>query len=171
MDYFTLFDLPQSWELDKAALNTRFQKLQRQFHPDRFATAAEAERLQAVQQAANINQAYQTLRSPLTRAEYLLSLHGIDINNEQLTMHDNAFLTEQLEWREELETLEQTRDEGGLARFMCRLEPILAEYQKQLGNELAGYQWALAADTARKLRFLAKLRCQAEELEERLLDF
>ncbi|XPE39888.1 Fe-S protein assembly co-chaperone HscB [Shigella flexneri] len=33
--------------------------------------------------SATINQAWQTLRHPLMRAEYLLSLHGFDIRSEQ----------------------------------------------------------------------------------------
>ncbi|MDU3075476.1 MAG: co-chaperone HscB, partial [Mixta calida] len=110
MDYFTLFGLPQSFEIDAAQLTARFQELQRQFHPDRFASQPERERLQALQQAATINQGYQALRQPLPRAEYLLSLHGFDINNEQHTMRDTAFLMEQLALREELDAIENAPD-------------------------------------------------------------
>lgn len=91
MDYFTLFGLPAQYLLDVQALATRFQDLQRQFHPDRFASRPQAEQLAAVQQSATINQAWQTLRNPLSRAEYLLSLHGFDLASEQHTVRDTAF--------------------------------------------------------------------------------
>lgn len=72
MDYFTLFGLPASYTLSLEQLAVRYQDLQRQYHPDKFASAPAAEQLAAVQHSATINQAWQTLRHPLTRAEYLL---------------------------------------------------------------------------------------------------
>lgn len=172
MDYFTLFGLSPSFEIDTAQLTARFQELQRQFHPDRFAAQPERERLQALQQAATINQGYQALRQPLPRAEYLLSLHGFDINNEQHTMRDTAFLMEQLELREELDAIEQAPDAAEkLTLFMQRLAPMIQQRSQQMQQELAAAQWDMAADTVRKLRFLAKLRSQTEQLEEKLLDF
>ena len=152
MDYFTLFGLPARYQLDTQALSLRFQDLQRQYHPDKFASGSQAEQLAAVQQSATINQAWQTLRHPLMRAEYLLSLHGFDLASEQHTVRDTAFLMEQLELREELDEMFDTRHQ------------LMVE---QLDNET----WDAAADTVRKLRFLDKLRSSAEQLEEKLLDF
>ena len=97
MDYFTLFGLPAQYPIDLQALTIRFQDLQRQYHPDKFASGTQAEQLAAVSHSATINQAWQTLRHPLTRAEYLLSLHGFDLASEQHTVRDTAFLMEQLE--------------------------------------------------------------------------
>ncbi len=37
MDYFTLFGLPARYQIDTRALSLRFQDLQRQYHPDKFA--------------------------------------------------------------------------------------------------------------------------------------
>ena len=113
------FGLPQSFEIDAAQLTARFQELQRQFHPDRFASQPERERLQALQQAATINQGYRALRQPLPRAEYLLSLHGFDINNEQHTMRDTAFLMEQLALREELDAIENAPDAEAKLQALC----------------------------------------------------
>ncbi len=57
----------------------RYQELQR--HPDKFASGQRAaEQLAAVQQSATINQAWQTLRHPLTRAEYLLFHFTVSIS-------------------------------------------------------------------------------------------
>ncbi len=56
MDYFTLFGLPARYQLDTRALSLRFQDLQRQYHPDKFASGSQAEQLAAVQQSATINQ-------------------------------------------------------------------------------------------------------------------
>lgn len=172
MDYFTLFGLPLHYSVDGGLLTSRFQELQRQFHPDRFASQPERERLLALQQAATINDGYQTLKHPLKRAEYMLSLHGFDLGNEQHTLRDAAFLMEQLELREELDTLAGQPDaESALAAFAGRLATMSQRRTEQMVQELGAQQWSAAADTVRKLRFLDRLQQQVEQLEERLLGF
>ena len=171
MDYFTLFGLPVRYTVDGSLLASRFQDLQRQFHPDRFANQPERERLMALQQAATINEAYQSLKHPLKRAEYMLSLHGFDLGNEQHTMRDTAFLMEQLELREELDEIEQAKDEARLESFITRVKGMFDTRHQQMVEQLNNETWDAAADTVRKLRFLDKLRSSAEQLEEKLLDF
>lgn len=171
MDYFTLFGLPASYTLSLEQLAVRYQDLQRQYHPDKFASAPAAEQLAAVQHSATINQAWQTLRHPLTRAEYLLSLHGFDLASEQHTVRDTAFLMEQLELREELDEIEQAKDADRLEALLKRIKAMYSQRQQQMVAELDSQMWDAAADTVRKLRFLDKLQSSAELLEEKLLDF
>ena len=171
MDYFTLFGLPVRYAIDMTSLSTRYQDLQRQFHPDKFARHPQADQLAALQQSATINQAWQTLRHPLDRAEYLLSLHGFDLANEQHTVRDTAFLMEQLELREELDEIEQAGDENRLAAFTSRIQTLYRSRHQQMVDELDSEAWEKAADTVRKLRFLDKLQHQTEQLEEKLLGF
>lgn len=171
MDYFTLFGLPAQYPIDIQSLTVRFQDLQRQFHPDKFASGSSAEQLAAVSQSATINQAWQTLRNPLARAEYLLSLHGFDLASEQHTVRDTAFLMEQLELREELDEIEQAKDEVRLESFIKRVKAMFDTRHQQMVEQLNNQTWDVAADTVRKLRFLDKLRSSAEQLEEKLLDF
>lgn len=171
MDYFTLFNLPIHFNVETSSLSSRYQELQRQYHPDRYATASDSEKLQSIQQTAMINDAYQTLKDPLRRAEYLLSLHGIDVRNEQQTMRDTAFLMEQLELREELDGIERKPDaESALSTFAQRVKNMVRQRNEQLIQELDNQNWQAAADTVRKLRFLDKLQQQIEQLEEKLFD-
>lgn len=171
MDYFTLFGLPASYTLSLDPLAARYQDLQRQYHPDKFANGSAAEQLAAVQQSATINQAWQTLRHPLTRAEYLLSLHGFDLASEQHTVRDTAFLMEQLELREELDEIGKAQDEARLESFIKRVKALFDTRHQLMVEQLNNEAWDAAADTVRKLRFLDKLRSSAEQLEEKLLDF
>ena len=129
MDYFTLFGLPASYTLSLEQLAVRYQDLQRQYHPDKFASAPAAEQLAAVQYSATINQAWQTLRHPLTRAEYLLSLHDFDLASEQHTVRDTAFLMEQLELREEL-------DEMAMIQMTSSQSTAAAVALEELGYEV-----------------------------------
>lgn len=171
MDYFTLFGLAFSYSIDLEQLTDRYQELQRQYHPDRFASQPESDKLGALQQAATINAAYQALKHPLKRAEYMLTLYDIDINNEQYTMHDTAFLMEQLALREELACIEASdQAEEALALFSSGLAKTIKSYLQEMEKQLNEEQWIKAADTVRKLRFLDKLQQQVEQLEERLFN-
>lgn len=171
MDYFTLFGLTPGYVVDIQQLATRYQELQRQFHPDKYASRPQAEQLLAVNQSATINQAWQTLRHPLLRAEYLLLLNGFDLASEQHTVRDTAFLMEQLELREELDSIEQSADITALEAFASKVTTMIQSRSTRMAQELDGLQWEQAADTVRKLRFLDKLQQYIEQLEEKMSDF
>jgi molecular chaperone HscB len=167
MNYFELFGLPEQFVLDRQALADTYRQLQMQFHPDKFASRPERERLQAVQRAAQINDAFSTLKQPLTRAEYLLSLHGVDIRAEQQTLKDPQFLMQQMEWREQLEEISTAADIfGAITAFDRELQQEYQVLIDLLEAQLAGQAWIQAADTVRKLKFMAKLQSELERLEE-----
>lgn len=171
MNHFELFELPVQFSLDSAELSTRFRQLQRQFHPDNFAADSDAEQLAAVQKAAQINDGYQTLKSPTRRAEYLLVLEGVDLQSEQETLKDLDFLMQQMAWREELETIsEQADPEMDLAEFDDKVRLEQKAILSRLSAQLESKDWALAADTVRKLKFIDKLREEISRLEETLFD-
>ena len=66
--YFQLFNLPEQYPLDTAALEQRYRALAAQFHPDKHTTANPFEQKQALMMSATLNQAYATLKSPIDRA-------------------------------------------------------------------------------------------------------
>ncbi|QIL86005.1 co-chaperone HscB [Vibrio sp. HDW18] len=170
MNYFELFGLPIQFELDGSLLSSQFRMLQKRFHPDNFANASERDRLLSVQQAAQINDAYQTLKDPLQRAEYLLSLQGIAMNAEQQTLQDPLFLMEQMELREELESLASLADpEAALLGFERKVSTMQRAYLTQLQDLLSHAEWPAAADQVRKLKFIAKLKHEVERVEDQLL--
>jgi molecular chaperone HscB len=76
-EYFRFFDLPDQLNIDLADLEKRYYALSRQWHPDRFARKSEAERNEAEQKGALLNDAYRTLKDPVRRAEYVLSQNGL----------------------------------------------------------------------------------------------
>ena len=84
-------------------LDARWKDLQREAHPDRFATADAQAQRQAMQWSVRINEAYQRLKDPLKRAAYLCELNGAPIQAENNTAMPAAFLMQQMQWREDLE--------------------------------------------------------------------
>lgn len=77
-DYFQFFGLERKLALDPGDLESRFHKLSRQLHPDRYARATPAERERALEASAVLNDAYRTLRDPVARAEYVLKQRGAE---------------------------------------------------------------------------------------------
>ncbi|CAH7484569.1 (Fe-S) cluster biosynthesis co-chaperone HscB [Vibrio chagasii] len=170
MNHFELFGLPLQFQLDGSLLSSQFRDLQRQFHPDKFATASERDRLLAVQKAAQINDAYQVLKNPISRAEYLLVQHGEDIRGEQQTMQDPMFLMEQMELREELEDIADSSDpEDALFAFEGKVSKMYKQQLSAIQQELDSRAWLEAADRVRKLKFIAKLKNEIELVEDRLI--
>jgi len=170
MNYFELVGLPTQFQLDGSLLSSQFRELQKRFHPDNFATASERDRLMSVQKTAEINDANQILKSPISRAEYLLSLNGVELRGEQQTLQDPMFLMEQMELREELEAITDSSDaESALFDFDSKVEKMNKQHLIQVEQELNSEQWNSAADTVRKLKFIAKLKNEIERVEDKLL--
>ncbi|WP_063652228.1 co-chaperone HscB [Aliivibrio fischeri] len=170
MNHFELFGLPNQFELDGGLLSLQFRELQKRFHPDNFATSSERDRLLSIQKAAQINDAYQTLKNPVLRAEYILSEQGHDIRGEQTTMQDPMFLMQQMELREELESLPSSSDpESALFDFAENVTAMRKSQLVQLQELLKNEAWIEAAQSVRKLKFIEKLNQEVEQLEEKLL--
>src|SRR5262245_21987285 len=106
MDYFEVFGLPRILGIDLGTLEKTFHQLSRQYHPDYFSTASTSEKTQAVRMTALLNDAYRTLRHPVRRVEYLLSLYGFKSDGSKVPQ---ALLMEVLEINEQLEEVKAGR--------------------------------------------------------------
>lgn len=168
-DHFELLGLPVRFAVDTTALETRYHELQREVHPDRFASASQAEQRVSMQLATRVNEAYQTLKSPLARAAYLLRLHGVDPEFETNTAMPAEFLGEQLELREALEEAVAANDVERLGALSANLkkerDSLLAKVETQLDAQGA---WREAAVTLRQLMFLEKFGEEIGASEERM---
>ncbi len=174
MNYFQLFDIENSFDVDLQNLSSRYQALQKAVHPDKFAHASEQEQRIAVQKSAQINDAYQTLKNPLKRAEYILTLRGVDMPNEQNTFSDTGFLMRQMELREMLAEVKFADDVD--AAFEEAQQVLATENQtlfllmKKQISENNSAENALACDNLRKLKFYEKLHIEIDRLEDSLFD-
>ena len=81
-NFFTLFALPRHLHVDLTALETAFYAQSRKLHPDRFAARPEAEQEAALAAASDLNDAYRTLRDPVARTQYLLTLEGVELEEQ-----------------------------------------------------------------------------------------
>lgn len=168
-NYFELFGMPVGFVLDVDELARRYRELQKIVHPDRFAAAGEQSQRLSLQQATLVNEAFATLKDPLKRAQYLLASKGVEIDPQQHTLNDPAFLMEQMELREALAEVRTQPDPHAELDALLRqiggmIKAQLAQLAVQLEEATPG-QLAAAAQTVQKMQFLNKLHAEAEAIE------
>ena len=165
--YFSIFSLPQHMVIDTAALEKSFYALSRRLHPDRFAARPAAEQEAALAESSRLNDAYRTLRDPIARTEYLLTLEGIELEEQSRAATDAAkaagtakkqvvpedLLEEAFELNMQLEEMRAAKKMGeddpqlrqDLLTAKATFESKLAEADADLA-QLHG-QWDTAVDT------------------------
>jgi molecular chaperone HscB len=172
-NYFTQFGLPRHLHIDAAALEKAFYAQSRKLHPDRFASRPQAEQQAALAASSRLNDAYRTLKDPIARTEYLLSLEGIQLEEQSRAATDAAraagtekkqvappdLLEEAFELNMQLEEMRMARKMGeddpgtraDLEAARTKFTAMLSDAQTQL--ETLWSQWdaaAAASDTAAK---------------------
>lgn len=158
MDHFARLGLPAALELDAQALDKAYFALQRQWHPDRFVAKPAEERARASSEAAALNDAYRTLKEPLSRAVYLATLRGVDLPADGKTIDDPDLLTEVMDAREELHEASSVGEVDALAKFAREdLEKGLASLSRLFqANDKKDIRKALL-----RLRYLDKFADEA----------
>src|SRR5215467_1375797 len=106
MNYFEVFGLPEVLGIDLTSLEKTFHDLSRKYHPDYYTTASASEKTQSVRMTALLNDAYRTLRHPVRRVEYLLSIHGLKADGSKVPQ---SLLMEVFEINEQLEEVKAGR--------------------------------------------------------------
>ena len=205
LNYFELMNLPQTFDIDIDKLQQHLRLLQARFHPDSNpqdknlasnleATYAQSTSEQPLQDAAEvseaaaklasvkpeqasaiINEAYNTLKNPDSRAVHLLALKGV-VQSINQPIRDLDFLDAAMSFRIELEDANRQS-----------IEPL----NQKLTNWLSSYEYAFndvyqdlaikqfntnehqalitkATDMIQKLQFLVKLKADVAKTTDEL---
>jgi molecular chaperone HscB len=155
-NHFELFQLPQRFAVDASALDNAYRDVQSRVHPDKFVNATDAEKRVAMQWATRANEAYQTLKTPQKRAQYLCELNGVDLQTESNTAMPVAFLMQQMEWREALGDARAAKDSDALDALDRDLRAARKAQLAQIEQQIDAADFAAAAQGVRALMFLEK---------------
>jgi molecular chaperone HscB len=168
-NYFEFFNLPATFNLDLASLETIFRKIQSEVHPDRFVAGTTSEKLHSMQTATLANEAYTTLKAPALRAAYLLTLQGIDATPETNTKMPVDFLMQQMEWREALEDAKHAKNIEALESLLLEMKAEAKSLQADLSDLFdRKHDFSTATDTTRKLIFIDKVCADINKAIEQL---
>ena len=156
-NFFELFELPVSFDVDLSEIQQHYMALQKQVHPDKFASGTDQEKRLSMQQTSWINEAQATLKDPVLRATYLLKLKGTDINLENETTMDAGFLMQQLELRERLENIKNEDDPLDVLDGLSKeLKSSIDDMMKSFSQSYQADQIDDAREWIRKLQFMQK---------------
>ena len=156
--YFNLFQLEPSFNIDTEALEQTYRALAARFHPDKFASASAFEQKQAVMMSSTINDAYRTLKSPIDRAAYLLKSQNIDADAPEHTSFSPEFLMQQMEWRETLMDAQMEQNHDAIRALDQEIQEVQSNLYQDLQQAFEQQDYESAAQWVRHGRFLNKLR-------------
>lgn len=167
VDHFVRFGVEMSFDVDVAALDRLYFDLQRQLHPDRFATKSPKERAISQQQATALNDGYETLKDPLKRADYLVHLRGVNVLPEGCNLvQDQSILIEAMEMRERLASASTMADVSALSR----------ETKGEIDDVVTGLSLAFKGDDVEgacqlttRLKYLHKMMGEVRSVRARLM--
>ena len=168
-NYFELFSLDVDFAIDLTSLEQAYQSKISVFHPDKFVTKSDKEKTIALQNTSLINTAYDTLKSPLLRATYLLELQDINAFDEKDTQMDMDFLINQIALREQLESLEVEKDELVLDDFIEQVSQKVTQNIGQISQLFELDDFSKIKNLVRELKFYTQLNVQANQLMDEWL--
>jgi molecular chaperone HscB len=165
-NFFELLGLPARFDLDPSLIERAFFDRSKELHPDRFASAPAAERVAALSRSRALNDAYQTLKKPVGRAEYLLERAGVTIgDNERL---DPVQIMEVMEAREELAEARRAKDTAKLEQLQTAMRTKRAAALDRLDALFASNDMAAVKGVLISLRYIDRYleECDAALDEE-----
>lgn len=170
-NYFELFGLEPNFSIDVPKLSAKLRTLLNSVHPDRFASSGAQQQMLSMQKTTQLNDAFAVLKHPVKRAQYLLHLKtGIDTAKDH-TVNDPEFLMQQLELREELETISGGNDISQLHQFADKISALEEEQESRMAELFQ--QEPLDTEELEKaiykLQFLHKTLSDIEQAEDKLL--
>ncbi|MEK6219992.1 MAG: Fe-S protein assembly co-chaperone HscB [Psychrobacter cryohalolentis] len=158
-NFFALFEQPVQFDIVQDSLDQRLRLLQKRYHPDNVAknvaNTAKAQQ-QSEQVSALINQGYQTLSAPDSRASYLLDMAG-QAQNLEHSIADLDFLEDAMEMRMDLDDAIGDQDISTLKQLHPQITERLEKQSESFTSAYEIQDWQTAIDSTQKLKFLVKL--------------
>ena len=161
-NFFALFEQPVQFAVNQERLDQQLRLLQKRYHPDTLvadsknvADSAQAKQ-QSEQASALINQAYQTLRDPDSRASYLLDIAG-QAQNLEHSIADLDFLEDAMQMRMDLDDAIEGKELAVLKQLNPQITVRLNKQSERFDSAYQSQDWQTAIDATQKLKFLVKL--------------
>jgi len=162
-NFFALFEQPAQFEIDQVRLDQQLRLLQKRYHPDNLmvdstkdVTSVTEAKQQSEQASALINQAYQTLKAPDSRAAYLLEMAN-QAHNLEHSIADLDFLEDAMQMRIDLDEAIEDKDRTTLAQLQPQITTRLSKQSERFSSAYQKQDWQTAIDATQKLKFLVKL--------------
>ncbi len=184
-DYFAVLGIPRAFPVDVADLERRYKETTKTLHPDRFARADPKARRASLERSIQLNEAWRTLKDPVRRAEYLLSLHGVAVGEtgrgggprepsvaRATQPVPQSLLMEILEVREALAEAQAKKDLPRINALIGKVRTHIESVMEDVARAFAASPVDLGAATARLItvRYHRRFLDEAVRIAEAVAD-
>ena len=140
-----------------------------------FVSGDDQERRVALQSTGFINEAHEALKSPRLRSRYLLTLKGVEFDDEIDTTSDGMFLMQQMEMREALEDAQNASDDpekalDAVEKVAKEVKILSQSLQNEFETAFEGENLVEAKQAVLKMKFFERLSNEVKTLSEKLED-
>ena len=151
LNYFELFNLSISIDINLEDLDKKYLKLQSQFHPDKFVRATSIEKSMAARISTHLNDGYNTLKDLITRVDYILYLKNYK-KDESTTFKNKEFLLNQITLTEKIESA----NKNDLEKIKIDLKDKIREITSELKKNLSSNDFETMSDNLDMIKFYRK---------------
>ncbi|KAI9003202.1 HSCB C-terminal oligomerization domain-containing protein, partial [Gaertneriomyces semiglobifer] len=143
-----------AYDIDEKKMKRRFLQVQRDVHPDGFGRKSKTEQQCADLQSSLLNKAFQTLRDPLSRAKYLLSLNHLSLAEHE-GLSDPHLLMEVMEIRE---ALEEASSQHEVDNIKTENDQRIAETVQRLSDAFRSHDLEIAKKLTAQLQYWMNIK-------------
>ncbi len=123
MNFFELFNIPISLQVDASVIKAKFYELSRKYHPDFFSQATEAEQEDALEKSSLLNKAFKVFNNKEETLKYVLQLKGLLEDEEKYKLSPD-FLMEMMELNEALMDAKMEEDEATISNLKSQISSL-----------------------------------------------
>ncbi|XP_037089919.1 iron-sulfur cluster co-chaperone protein HscB-like [Pollicipes pollicipes] len=160
-NYFKVFSLETKFDVDTSELSSKFRSLQRQWHPDKYASKTETEQAMAAKESSVINRAYRTLKDPLRRSLHLLKLSGFPLEEGTMDV-DPEFLMEIMEINEKLADI-SSHDKMSILK--AENEAMLGHLRSSIATAFAAKDFEEARKMTARMKYYVNISAKVLQFE------
>ncbi len=164
-NYFELFQLQESFEIDTRDLQQRFRSLQAQLHPDRYGQQSEDQQELSERWSSITNRAYSKLVKPLERAHYMLELKKCPLVDGEMA-NNLAFLADIMETNEEVMEATSLEDLSGISKANLI---VLASYTQQVSSAFDNNDLQRARQLVSEMMYYSSIQDKIKDREDKMM--
>lgn len=147
MNFFELFNIPISLQVDAAVVKAKFYELSRKYHPDFFSQATEAEQEEALEKSSLVNKAFKVFSNKEETLKYVLQLKDLLEDEEKYKLSPD-FLMEMMELNEALMDAKMDSDEAAVANIKSQISSLENELYENIKSIIEHFKDGVSTQEA-----------------------
>lgn len=159
--YFNLFNEDIKYDINTTQLRQKFLRLQAEYHPDKFSTKEDKEKLISEEISSIINKAYSTLLNPYERGLYMLQINNVSLDESEIQL-DAAFLGKIMDLNEEVEDIKSKNE---LNNFETRNSLEIDQLMSEVSSALSGQDYKSAKLSLQRMKYFISIRNRLKSLK------